>query len=216
MTSLNVISHVSTGLAGKQSGMSESCTWLRDRLLWATLCADRSPWAQPGVALSNKDEGWQTQRREGNQTLPGSLSVNAPCIMYLFYLCNFNAAVLFLSLVSDGIVVPGTVVIHQFSIPLRYTCLNTGKKSIWILDFPVWEHAISPWCQGTVPGRYPWRLEHGLPAFGGSRSTARHSPSAGMNTGAFTNTNHTSELTWTHSRSSVLDHFRMRFSVIDP
>lgn len=59
-----------------------------------------------------------------------SMPANAPCIMYLFYLCNFNGPVLFLSLVSDGIVVPGTVVIHQFSIPLRYTCLNTRKQSI--------------------------------------------------------------------------------------
>lgn len=170
MTRPNVTSHVSmfqnvpqsTAFARKQSGMSECCTWLRDRLLCATLCADRSPWAQPGVALSNKDEGWQTKSRDRNQTLSSSMPANAPCIMYLFYLGNFNGPVLFLSLVSDGIVVPGTVVIHQFSIPLCYTCLNTRRIVFvvnvdYILDFRVWVHVISPWCQGTVPGRYPWR-----------------------------------------------------------
>lgn len=57
----------STAIVGKQSEMSEYCTWFRDRLLWATLCADRSPWAQPGVALSNKDEGWETGAKAGRE-----------------------------------------------------------------------------------------------------------------------------------------------------
>lgn len=50
---------------------------------------------------------------------------NAPRVMPLFYLSDFNAPVLFLGLVSDGIVVSGTVVIHQLPIPLRYAGLNT-------------------------------------------------------------------------------------------
>lgn len=40
------------------------CTWFLDRLLWATLCADKIPWAQPGVARSSKVEGW---REEGGK-----------------------------------------------------------------------------------------------------------------------------------------------------
>lgn len=48
--------------------------------------------------------------------------------MYLFYLGNFNAPILFLGLVGGGIVVPGTVVINQLPVPLGYTCLNKRKE----------------------------------------------------------------------------------------
>lgn len=66
----------------------------------------------------------------GTQIKRCRVPAKAPGTMRLFYLCDFNAPVLFLSLVSDGIVVPGTVVIHQLSIPLRYTGLKTRRRSV--------------------------------------------------------------------------------------
>lgn len=48
---------------------------------------------------------------------------------YLIYLGNFNAPVLFLGLVCRSVVVSGTVVINQFSVPLSYTSLNRKQKT---------------------------------------------------------------------------------------
>lgn len=44
------------------------------------------------------------------------------------YLGNFNAPVLFLGLVRSRVVVSGTVVIHQFPVPLSYAGLNEKKE----------------------------------------------------------------------------------------
>lgn len=41
-----------------------------------------------------------------------------------FYLGNFDAPILFLGLVCGGIVVPGTVIIHELPVPLSYTRLD--------------------------------------------------------------------------------------------
>lgn len=109
----------------------------------------------------------RSKSRERNQAPANSWTVNAPCAMCSFYLGNFNATILFLRLMSDGIVVPRTVIVHQLSVALRYTCLNTRKVSICCSSKQVlgcrytpslsFDGNSSPWCQGTDPGRYPWR-----------------------------------------------------------
>lgn len=62
------------------------------------------------------------------------MPANAPRVMRLLYLSDFNAPVLFLGLVSDGIVVSGTVVIHQLPVPLRYTGLNTRVEKKFVVN----------------------------------------------------------------------------------
>ena len=108
-------------------------TWLLERLLWATLCADRMPCAHPGVALSNKEEGW---KRENQFTWWHLLNLvtgmcRPPDNYFLFfspYLGNFNAPILFLGLVCSSIVMPGTIVINQLPVPLGDTSLSTRKQ----------------------------------------------------------------------------------------
>lgn len=135
MSHLNVSPSCSQQPSWENSEMSQYCTWFRDRLLWATLWADRSPWAQPGVALSNKDEGCQTgAKKKGEKSNSVKFSELECPMMYSIYLGNFNAPILFLRLVSDGIVVPCAVVIHQLPVALCYTCLNTRWESICCED----------------------------------------------------------------------------------
>lgn len=71
-----------------------SPTWLLDRLLWATLCADKMPWAQPGVARSSKVEGWREDREKNG------------LFLFLFYLLQVNTAVINIILNTLVILMP--------------------------------------------------------------------------------------------------------------
>lgn len=82
----------------------------------------------------------------------------------------------------------------------------------------------SPWYRGTGPGKYPWRWEHDPPTFGGSQSTAHHSPAAWMNTTVWytiTNTQcqklkKTSCLQWLFCCDSVLSGCSPSLSELNP
>lgn len=136
-TPLLVVSQSSALVGG---AVRRSRTWLLDRLLWATLCADKIPWAQPGVALSNKEEGWRRDRERShvlNAVKFNTRKCNTSFVLFfLFYLGYFDATVLFLSLVCGGIVVPGAVVVDQLPVPLGYTCLNERQENGYLCWWP--------------------------------------------------------------------------------
>lgn len=48
-----------TAIVNRVAERGDRPTWFLERLLWAMLWADRMPWAQTGVALSNRDAGWR-------------------------------------------------------------------------------------------------------------------------------------------------------------